>query len=149
LKIPFLPLLIKQIIRCVFYAVIPPHTEIGKNVLFINNTLGVVLSQRCIIRNNVVINIHVTMGRRRGYWRSRLVGHDEESDGGGVPMIGNNVYIGGGARLLGRIRIGDNAIIGANAVVLTDVPANATAVGVPARIILKKPNSKSSSTYNG
>jgi serine O-acetyltransferase len=51
------------------------------------------------------------------------------------PQIGRFVFIGTGAKLLGGIRIGDNARIGANAVVLSDVPANATAVGVPARII--------------
>ncbi len=53
----------------------------------------------------------------------------------GAPIVGNGVYIGAGAKVLGAIRIGDNARIGANAVVLEDVPANCTAVGVPARII--------------
>lgn len=51
------------------------------------------------------------------------------------PRIGNNVFIGAGARILGGISVGDNAIIGANAVVIKDVPANATVVGVPAKII--------------
>ncbi|BDI28730.1 hypothetical protein CCAX7_007810 [Capsulimonas corticalis] len=52
------------------------------------------------------------------------------------PTIGNNVFIGVGARVLGNIRIGDGASIGANAVVLTDVPPGATAVGIPAKIKL-------------
>jgi serine O-acetyltransferase len=56
----------------------------------------------------------------------------------GVPRIGNDVYIGAGAKVLGDITIGDGAIIGANAVVLSDVPAGATAVGVPARVISKE-----------
>ncbi|MBE0609095.1 MAG: serine acetyltransferase, partial [Dehalococcoidia bacterium] len=51
------------------------------------------------------------------------------------PTIGRNVFIGTGAKVLGPITIGDNARIGANAVVMNDVPANSTAVGVPARII--------------
>ena len=57
----------------------------------------------------------------------------------GVPRLGNDVYVGCGAKILGPVTIGDGAIIGANAVVLEDVPAGATAVGVPARIIVKKP----------
>lgn len=54
---------------------------------------------------------------------------------GAAPSIGNGVYIGAGAKVLGGITIGDNAKIGANAVVLIDIPENATAIGVPARII--------------
>jgi len=53
----------------------------------------------------------------------------------GVPTLAGHVDIGAGAKLLGKISIGENAKIGANAVVLCDVPANTTSVGVPARII--------------
>jgi serine O-acetyltransferase len=53
----------------------------------------------------------------------------------GAPRIGANVEIGAGAKILGPVSIGDGAKIGANAVVLCDVPAYATAVGIPARII--------------
>lgn len=56
-------------------------------------------------------------------------------NGGEPPVVGGNVSIGAGAKILGPIRIGDGAWIGANAVVLDDVPAGATAVGIPARII--------------
>ena len=90
--------------------------------------MGTVLDYRCIIGNNVRIDQHVTIGIR---W-----------DEGAAPIIGNNVRIGAGAKVLGNIRVGDNARIGANAVVLTDVPENATAVGVPARIILRDNASK-------
>lgn len=55
----------------------------------------------------------------------------------GVATIGDNVYIGVGAKILGKVFIGDNARVGANAVVLEDIPTNATAVGMPARIIPK------------
>lgn len=54
------------------------------------------------------------------------------------PKIGMNVYIGAGAKVLGEVTIGDGAQIGANAVVLIDVPANCTAVGVPARVVQSK-----------
>jgi serine O-acetyltransferase len=56
------------------------------------------------------------------------------------PKIGDNVFIGAGARILGGITIGDNVQIGANAVVLKDVPSGATAVGVPARILANADN---------
>jgi serine O-acetyltransferase len=125
LKIPLLPLLIKGLIRIWFCAVIPPQLEVGKKVLFGYNGLGIVIHPRCRIGDNVVISQHVTIGGRGGF---------------GVPIIGNNVFIGAGARILGEIKIGDNAKIGANAVVLNDVPENATAVGVPARIIQKRIN---------
>jgi serine O-acetyltransferase len=59
-----------------------------------------------------------------------------------APVIGNNVDIGSGAKLLGRIRIGDNVLIGANAVVVRDVPDNSIAVGVPAIV---KPRAKEGS----
>ena len=56
----------------------------------------------------------------------------------GVPRLGHNVYVGVGAKILGNITIGNNVRIGANAVVLTDVPDNATVVGIPGRIIEAK-----------
>ncbi len=56
----------------------------------------------------------------------------------GVPVIGHNVYIGAGAKILGGIKIGNNVRVGANAVVLSDIPDGATAVGIPAQIILDK-----------
>jgi len=57
--------------------------------------------------------------------------------GPGLPIIGNNVRIGAGFKILGKVTIGNNVNIGENAVVLSDVPENATAVGVLARIIMK------------
>jgi serine O-acetyltransferase len=122
-KIPLFPTLFKGIMRILFSAVIPPELEVGRNVLFGYNGLGIVIHHRCIIGDNVTISQHVTIGGRGGP---------------GVPVIGNNVEIGAGAVILGGITIGDNVKIGANAVVLVDVPDNATAVGIPARIILRR-----------
>ena len=62
-----------------------------------------------------------------------------------VPVIENNVHIGAGAKIIGRIRIGSNVTIGANAVVITDIPDNHIAVGVRARILLKKAEIKKGS----
>jgi serine O-acetyltransferase len=80
---------------------------------------SVVFGDDCVIRNGV------TVGQRHTGLRA-------------APVIGNRVDIGAGAKILGAIRIGDGAIIGANAVVLIDVPENAIAVGVPARILPRK-----------
>jgi serine O-acetyltransferase len=103
--------------------VIPPQVQIGENVRFGYNGLGIVIHECCKIGDNVIIGHHVTIGGRGGF---------------GVPVIGNNVLIGAGAKILGDIKIGDNAKIGANAVVLDDVPECCTAVGVPARIVSKR-----------
>jgi serine O-acetyltransferase len=87
--------------------------------LYIAHPIGSVISAEKIGENCTIIS-SVTIGMRNE-WK--------------FPRIGNNVFIGTGARILGGIEIGDNAVIGANAVVIHDVPAGATAVGIPARII--------------
>ncbi len=68
-------------------------------------------------------------------WINPNVAIGYKDDKGGLPVFGDNVYIGAGAKILGPIMIGDNAVIGANAVVTKNVPANCTVAGVPARII--------------
>ncbi len=73
----------------------------------------------CIIRNGVTVGLRYT-GQR------------------GSPVIGNRVDIGAGAKILGTIHIGDDVAIGANAVVLCDVPSNSIAVGIPARVLPRK-----------
>jgi len=84
---------------------------------------GVVVNPDTVIGRNCTIRHGVTIGNRKG-------AHD-------VPVLGDNVNVGAGAKILGSIRVGDNVNIGANAVVLCDVPDNSTAVGVPARVIAR------------
>lgn len=86
---------------------------------------GIIISGDAVIGDDVVVRNGVTIGLKR-------------RDDPGSPVIGNRVDIGAGAKLLGKIRIGDDVLIGANAVVITDVPANSIAVGVPARILPRK-----------
>jgi serine O-acetyltransferase len=74
-----------------------------------------------VIGDDVVVGSNVTIGGRSGHSQ--------------LPVIGAGAYIGTGARILGPVCIGQNSVIGANAVVLQDVPANSVAVGIPARII--------------
>ena len=97
---------------------LPCEVQLGRNFV-IDHSGGIVISgyarfgDNCRIRNGVVVGL------------SRV---DEPC----APVIGNNVDIGAGAKLLGAITIGDNVLIGANAVVVRDVPADSIAVGVPA-----------------
>lgn len=81
--------------------------------------------------NGIVIHPGVRIGPNCLLFQQVTIGHAKD----GVPTLGGHVDVGAGAKLLGPITIGDHAIIGANAVVTVDVPAGATAVGVPARIL--------------
>ncbi|GAB1475506.1 hypothetical protein MASR2M70_03380 [Bacillota bacterium] len=92
----------------------------AESVDLIHGGLGVVIHAKSRIGENTKIYQNVTIGGREGR---------------GHPIIGENVYIGAGACILGGITIEDNAKIGANAVVLADVPKGGIAVGVPAKII--------------
>lgn len=82
--------------------------------------------------NGVVIHGEARIGDDCMIMQQVTVGMIDEGE---VPVIGNRVYIGAGAKIIGKLKVGDGARIGANAVVVDDVPANATAVGIPARII--------------
>jgi len=107
---------------------IHPAAKIGRRV-FIDHGVGVVIGETTIIGDDVVIYQQVTLGGVN------------TSQGKRHPTIGNNVVIGAGAKILGNISIGDSAKIGANSVVVKDVPFMATAVGIPARVILCKEDS--------
>lgn len=119
--VPLLPKVIKLICFLVYNSSIPFQCKIGKGTRFAYGGIGVVLHKRIIIGKDCTIGANVTIGGRSGYFK--------------VPKIGNNVYIATGAKILGPITIADNVIIGANAVVINDVPANATVAGIPAKII--------------
>jgi serine O-acetyltransferase len=99
--------------------------RLGRRVI-IEHQNGIVIHGNSVIGDDCVIRQGVTLGIKSA---------DRPDE---APVLGRQVDIGAGAKILGPVRIGDGAKIGANAVVLCDVPANATAVGVPARIILPK-----------
>ena len=92
--------------------------HLGEGVVFVH-TIGNVVGGDASVGDRVRIMGNVTIGTAKD---------------NGYPRIGNDVSIGAGARILGPVTVGDGAVIGANAVVLTDVPAGAIAVGVPATI---------------
>ena len=103
---------------------IHPGASIGKS-LFIDHGVGVVIGETAIIGDNVTIFHDVTLG---GTGKEKGKRH---------PTIGNNVFIGSGAKVLGNIIIGDNVKIGANSVILNDVPDGVTIVGIPGKIVNK------------
>ncbi|MCB5197350.1 serine O-acetyltransferase [Deefgea salmonis] len=100
---------------------LPCETRIGRR-LRIDHFGGVIISGDTIIGNDVILRHGVTLGLR----------HEGQS---GAPTLGDRVEVGAGAKILGAIKIGNDAKIGANAVVLQDVPCGAVAVGIPARIL--------------
>ena len=105
---------------------IHPGATIGKR-LFIDHGTGVVIGETAIVGNDVTLFHGVTLG---GTGKEKGKRH---------PTIGNNVFIGSGAKILGNIVIGNNVKIGANAVILKNVPSNVTIVGVPGKIVKTSP----------
>lgn len=128
-NIPILPRFISQLARFFTGIDIHPGAKIKGNI-FIDHGMGVVIGSSAEIGDNVLIYSGVVLGSRDG---SQDGGYGSKRH----PTVGDNVLIGTGAKILGSINIGRNAKIGANAVVLQDVPSNYTAVGIPARIIQK------------
>jgi serine O-acetyltransferase len=120
-RVPVLPRALCLVNRVLFALVLPASARVGRGVLFGYQGLGIVVHAEAVIGDRVVVATGVTIG---GTGRKQ-----------GVPVIEDDVYIGSGAKLLGPIRIGRGARIGANAVVLCDVPAGAVAVGIPARVL--------------
>ncbi|CAA6818812.1 MAG: Serine acetyltransferase (EC [uncultured Sulfurovum sp.] len=118
----FIPRFISGFNRLITTVDIHPAAQVGERV-FIDHGTGVVIGETAIIGNDVVIYQQVTLGGV-----STSVGKRH-------PTVGDRVVIGAGAKILGNITIGDDAKIGANSVVVKNVPCCATAVGVPARIL--------------
>lgn len=104
---------------------IHPGAKIGKGV-FIDHGAGVVIGETAVVGDNCTIYQGVTLG-----------GTGKET-GKRHPTLGNNVMIGAGAKLLGGFTVGSNSKIAAGAVVLSEVPENCTAVGIPAHVVRKK-----------
>jgi serine O-acetyltransferase len=102
---------------------IPCNAQIGKGLKLVHPN-GIVIHGDAKIGENVTMLHQVTIGL-----------NSPSNPNYGCPIIGNNVNIGAGAKLIGKILIGDGSKVGANAVVMKDVPDKATAVGIPARII--------------
>lgn len=105
---------------------LPYSAKLGRRVV-IEHQSAIVIHGNAVIGEESILRQGVTLG-------NRTLEHPEEA-----PILGRRVNVGAGAKILGAVHIGDGATIGANAVVLRDVPAGALAVGIPARIIERSP----------
>lgn len=123
-RLKFLARIVSQISRFFTGIEIHPSAIIGRKLL-IDHGMGVVIGETAEIGDDCTLYQGVTLG---GVGNARGKRH---------PTLRNGVFVGAGAKILGNIEIGNSAKIGANAVVLCDVPSGATAVGVPARVINK------------
>jgi len=83
----------------------------------------------------IIVSPFSKIGKNCNLSHGVTIGQSNRGKNKGYPVVGNNVYIGPGAKIIGRVVIGDNVAIGANCVVTKDVPDNAVVVGVPGRVI--------------
>jgi serine O-acetyltransferase len=127
-KIPVIPKVVNVLIRLIHNSAVYSETEIGKGTVFGYGGIAVVVHKGAIIGDGCMIGSNVTIGGK--------------SKRTGLPIIGDRVYISTGARILGDIFIGSDSVIGANAVVIKDVPPNSIVAGIPAKIIKSGIDSK-------
>lgn len=116
--------LLNKIVEVVTGISIPSSAKIGSG-LYIGHFGGIFVHGRATLGSHCSIGTGVTIG-------TRGLGNQ------GVPVIGDNVFVGVGAKIIGGITVGNNVRIGANSVVLSDVPDDATVVGIPARIVKQR-----------
>lgn len=119
-NIPIIPKIMKIIIFILFNSIIPSTCRLGKGTRFMYGGIGCVIHSKAVVGDRVCLGQGITIGRKKA---------------DGAPIIGNDVYIAAGSRILGDITIGDNVIIGANSVVLKNIPPNSIVAGVPAKVI--------------
>ena len=121
--------IISQTVRFFTGIEIHPGAKLGKN-LFIDHGMGVVIGETSEVGDNVTIYHAVTLGGSSPSIDSEKQRHEKRH-----PTIGHDVVIGSGAQIIGPIKVGNNSRIAANAVVVKDVPDNATMVGIPAKAV--------------
>ncbi len=133
--------IISQFSRFLTGIEIHPKAKIGKN-LFIDHGMGVVIGETSEIGDNVTIYHMVTLGGI-----SPSIDSSNQRNVKRHPTLKNNVVVGSGAQVLGPVVVGENAKIGANAVVTKDVPENAVMVGIPAKNVGAAPTDKKFRPY--
>ena len=127
--VPLIPRLLQAILFLSCGAVVPCQTKIGKGCKLGHGGSGVVIHEKAQIGSRVMICQQVTIGG--------------SGIGSRLPVIGDDVYLGAGAKILGAVEVGNDSVIGANAVVVRSVPPRSVAAGVPARIIAEDVSARS------
>ncbi|MHC8321508.1 serine O-acetyltransferase [Pseudomonas sp. GB2N2] len=125
-RVPIVPSIVRNVIFLLFNSYIPVSATIGKGSVFAYGAIGVVVHANARVGSGCVLGQGITIGAAEGYVSNEV---------NKCPVIGDNCYIGAGAKIIGDIKIGNNCQIGASAVVLTDVPDNSIVVGIPARVV--------------
>lgn len=121
----FLARLNSQIMRSLTGIEIHPGATIGRKIM-IDHGMGVVIGETAEVGDRVIIYQGVTLGGTGNHTGKRH------------PTVGNDVFIGSGAKVLGPVTLGDGVKVGANSVVLRDIPAGSTVVGIPGKIVRSK-----------
>ena len=129
--VPLLPLIFTRLAQHVFAVDIDYAAELGPGIAIVHG-FGLVVGRGARIEGNCCLFHGVTLGNRGSEW----IGSDEPD---GQPVLERDIIVGAGAKILGPVRVGRNCVIGANAVVLKDVPPCSVVAGVPARVIGRRP----------
>jgi len=129
-RIPVIPMFLARMAQHLFAIDISYKCRLGPGIVIVHG-FGVVIGSDVRIAGDCCIYHGVTLGDRGSEWvnSDRTDGH---------PRIGREVMFGAGAKVLGPITIGDNCVIGANAVVLTDIPPDSVAAGIPAKVVSRR-----------
>ncbi len=130
-RVPLIPLVLTRLAQTLFAIDIAYEADLGPGIVIIHG-VGLVIGSEVVIEGDCFLYHGVTLGDRGSEWvgSSRKDGH---------PTLEKNVMVGAGAKILGPIRIGRGSIIGANAVVLHDVPPLSIVAGIPARVVGQRP----------
>ena len=131
-RVPVIPRLLSHFTRFLTGVEIHPAASIGAG-FFVDHGMGVVVGETAEVGDDVMLYQGVTLGGT-GFERGKR-----------HPTLGNGVTVGVGAKILGAVHVGDGAIIGAGAVVIRDVPAHTTVVGIPARVVSVRDSARGSS----
>jgi len=123
-------------VRNLYGIELPYSAQIGRRVIF-EHQHGIVVHGAAVIGDDCIIRQGVTLGIRS---------MDRLAD---APVLGRGVNVGAGAKILGPVHVGDEAAIGANSVVLKDIPARAVAVGIPAQVVRSAANGHRPTSPNG
>lgn len=120
-EVPLVPLILSRLIHILYAIDIDYRANIGPGVVIVHG-VGVVIGQGAVVEGNTKIYHGVTLGIA------------EKASGDGYPHVEKGVILGAGSKILGPVRIGRDTRIGANAVVVQDIPAGSVATGIPARV---------------